>query len=80
MADKPKMSDEERDAGMVEALNKGIKEANGQMSDKEFVLIKRAKKALRQAKRAAKDLLPEVAKKAQGQISDREAQLLRDEQ
>jgi hypothetical protein len=77
-------SEEKRHAEMLEGLNKGIAEANGTMPDKEFVLIKRAKKALRKVKRQASnaiaDLVPDTARKAQKQTSDREAQLLRDEQ
>lgn len=39
--------EEKRHAEMLEGLNKGIKEANGTLTDKEFVLIKRAKRKLK---------------------------------
>jgi len=76
MADKKPMSDEDRKKGMLDALNKGIAEANGSMTDKEFVLIKRAKRLARMAKRTAAEVLPNVGKKAKGQVSDREQALL----
>ncbi len=60
-------AEEKRHAEMLEGLNKGIKEANGQMSDHEFVLIKRAKKALRQGKRGAEKLATQ-AKAAIGDL------------
>lgn len=50
MSDK---TEDERQAGMLEALNKGIAEANGTLKDKELVLIKRAKRGLKKIVDAA---------------------------
>ncbi len=82
------LKDEEtRRAGMVKALEKGIKQADGTISDKEAEKLSAASKALNAAKKAKKqaaaaaaDLLPGVGKKVQGAISKREQQLLDAEQ
>jgi len=63
--------EEKRQKGMIDALNKGIAEANGTLSDKELVLIKRAKKKLK----AVVDAAP-GAKTLKGAISDREQKML----
>lgn len=45
--------EEKQHKGMLDALSEGIKKANGVLTDKELVLIKRSKKALKKVVDAA---------------------------
>lgn len=72
MSDPKKVDEEARHKGMLDALNKGIDEANGTMSDHEFVLIKRAKRLARKTKRTVKEALGELVKSAPGASKVRE--------